>query len=92
MTKLSELYKDYRVVFTGHSLGGALTLHAVADALLCGILKDHDVYVYTFGQPRVGNAAFLNLFTPYLKGYYRVVHYKDMVAHIPPCIPNLHSG
>ena len=49
-----SLHKDYTVVFTGHSLGGALTVHAAIDSLLNG-LESSKIKVYTFGQPRIGN-------------------------------------
>ena len=41
----------------------------------------------TFGSPRVGNPAFSNWFDGSMNlGTYsaRVVHYKDIVPHLPP--------
>lgn len=50
---------SYRVVVTGHSLGGALaSLSAVS--LKTGI-PNLNLKLYTYGQPRVGNAAFASL-------------------------------
>lgn len=36
-----------------------------------------------YGQPRVGNPAFANAFADSI-GEYRVVHYADIVPHLPP--------
>ena len=44
---------------TGHSLGGAL---ATIFAYECAELKMGEVVVYTYGSPRVGNAAFVESF------------------------------
>jgi hypothetical protein len=82
----------YSVVFTGHSLGGAIAIHAAADALLEGIISKQKVYIYTFGQPRVGNDAFMNQFIHEADEYYRLVHYNELVPHVPPCIPDLSGG
>lgn len=90
-------YPDYSVYFTGHSLGGAMTVHAAGDFILSGWGKNRKAYIYTFGQPRVGNPAFTEAFYSQLEGWYRVTHNKDLVAHIPPCLPGitvpcLHDG
>ena len=42
--------------------------------------------VYTFGHPRLANKAFDDALTNQVKDAYRVVHWKDLVAHVPPCI------
>ena len=50
-----------RVVFTGHSLGGALaTLAAVDTNLVKEILPNHDAEIecHTFGAPHVGGVSF----------------------------------
>ncbi|CAI2372409.1 unnamed protein product [Moneuplotes crassus] len=85
-------YENYDVIFTGHSLGGALAMHAAADAILSGFLKNNYVYVYTFGQPRVGNAEFIDEFLSNVNGFYRVIHNNDIVPHLPPCIPDFNEG
>ena len=70
--------------FTGHSLGGALATMASAT------LQQDDAHnyeiagVYTFGQPRVGNAAFARWLNNSLNGrFFRMVNNNDMVARIP---------
>lgn len=62
------------VFYTGHSLGGALATLAAA--------RIAPKALYTFGSPRVGNAAFAapldNL------PHYRVVDDQDIVPTVPP--------
>ena len=48
-----------------------------------------DVTFYTFGQPRVGNAAYATAFSS-LAQEFRVVHYKDIVPHLPPELLGFH--
>ena len=52
------------------------------------------IYLYTYGQPRVGDDDFSNyVFTQIPANYYRVTHYDDTVAHIPPLISGYkHAG
>jgi triacylglycerol lipase len=66
------------IVFTGHSLGGALAMLA-ADR--CGAENN---LLYTFGQPRVGNKAFCAEFDRRWAGRaFRVVHAQDIVTRVP---------
>jgi len=63
---------------TGHSLGGALaTLAAARLASESGVPS----VVYSFGAPRIGDAAFAAAFRPTL---YRVENANDIVCHLPP--------
>lgn len=87
-----EELNSYSLTFTGHSLGGALAVHAAADTVLSYDLSSRKIEVYTFGQPRVGNSQFINLFLPHLSSFYRVVHNKDIVPHLPPCISDFNNG
>ena len=52
------------------------------------------IYLYTYGQPRVGDDDFSNyVFSQIPANYYRVTHYDDTVAHIPPRISGYkHAG
>lgn len=70
---------------TGHSLGGAIATLAALDLVHNGYTVEH---LYTFGAPRVGNPQFAT-FAEYvsnstLMDVYRVVHYADVVPHLPP--------
>jgi hypothetical protein len=66
------------ICFTGHSLGGALAVLAFSR------FSDHDISLYTFGCPRVGDGAFRDrtLSNPG-RGIYRYVNYNDAVTHVP---------
>jgi hypothetical protein len=72
---------EARLWVTRHSLGGALAkLFA-----LWVVERGHPVAgVYTFGQPRVGDAAFAARYDSVLKPQtFRVVHADDMVPRLP---------
>jgi len=74
-------YPDFPIMVTGHSLGGALAVHAALDLKMALGLSTMDVY--TFGQPRVGNAEFQKFYVDNTAPNYRVTHYKDPVPHLP---------
>ena len=87
---LKAKYRGSRLIITGHSLGGALAILCTAELkLLFGTVD----LTYTFGQPRVGNQAFVDWFTGYNPNTYRLVDYADIVPHLPPSnIGFLHSS
>jgi triacylglycerol lipase len=70
-----------RVWVTGHSLGGALAMLWA----LWAAEKGYEIAgVYTFGQPRAGDAAFSQLYDSKLKTRtWRSVHADDMVPRVP---------
>jgi triacylglycerol lipase len=74
---LARRMPHQRLWLTGHSLGGALATLAAAHI---GSEAIHGLY--TFGAPRVGDAAF----TAFLPGkcHVRFVHRDDWVPQIPP--------
>lgn len=77
---LHSLYRNAKIYATGHSLGGAFAVLATPDIKEAfGSITG----LYTFGQPRVGNAQFAAWF-PSVTATIRVVHYADIVPHIPP--------
>jgi hypothetical protein len=79
----------YKLVFTGHSLGGALAVHAATDIFLQDFRHNKNFRVYTLGQPRVGNREFSAALTDQITDNFRIVHNKDLVVHVPPCIPRI---
>lgn len=91
-TVLRQLLKDNskaKFMVTGHSLGGAL---AILFPSVLAIHNELDLLdrieaVYTFGQPRAGNAAFgnfvLNIFQRHDVKYIRFVYCNDMVPRVP---------
>lgn len=52
---------QFRVIVTGHSLGGALASLAAFEIAKACSLRRAQILVYTFGCPRVGNEVCLNL-------------------------------
>jgi hypothetical protein len=67
--------------FTGHSLGGAL-------ATLASTLPPGPTATYTFGAPRVGNAAF----AASLRHVFRIVHADDIAPKYPLPLGYRHGG
>lgn len=76
-------HPTYRVVATGHSLGGAVAVIG-ASFLRAG---GRSVDVYTYGAPRVGNAAISDFISAQGPNY-RVTHRDDPVPRLPPIIAN----
>ena len=75
-------YPTSKKLVTGHSLGGALAVHASID-----IIKNFGPIdeFYTYGSPRVGNLEFATHSNTLVKGSFntRITHYKDPVPHLP---------
>ena len=82
-------YPKYDLVYTGHSMGGALASIAVVDAIkprnkIHSLRSTRNISLYTIGQPRVGNEEFANLIEKSrLKHVLRAVNYTDPVPHLP---------
>ena len=73
-------YSTAAIYVTGHSLGGALASLAALDLKATfGKLSEF----YSYGEPRLGNAAFATYFASQMP-VHRVIHYADIVPHVPP--------
>jgi hypothetical protein len=75
--------REYSVVLTGHSIGGAVATLAATELRTMGYKAD----LYTYGSPRAGNEAFAAFTTdqaPGLGGNYRMTHVNDPVPQLPP--------
>lgn len=81
---LLSTYRGAKIMITGYSLGGAL---AVIGALDMKMIFDHVDEFYSFGQPRVGNELFANNFVKQVGTHFRVIHYADIIPHLPPQTP-----
>lgn len=87
---LKAKYRTAKLYITGHSLGGALAIFGTAD--LKNLFGAVDL-TYTFGQPRIGNAAFASWFETQHPNVFRLIHYADIVPHLPPSnLGFLHSN
>ncbi|CAG8438974.1 296_t:CDS:10 [Scutellospora calospora] len=88
ISKLTKQYPDYKVVVTGHSLGGALAVFAALD--IKQYFEECNPYLYTYGEPRVGNsdfASFVNKELPFVR---RVICQDDIVPHLIPRVDYEH--
>lgn len=76
-------YKDYKLVLTGHSLGGAIA--SIAAAHFRYGAKAENPHLYTYGAPKIGNQAFASFVSAAGKGdNYFVTNLNDPVPMIPP--------
>ena len=84
---LTAQHSNYTAYFTGHSLGGALA-HVLSYLISSSTSTRpfaQPVLLYTYGQPRTGNAAFAAISSLHVPYHYRVVHWRDLIPHLPPC-------
>ncbi|KAI1367581.1 lipase [Xylaria arbuscula] len=72
----------YRIVFTGHSLGAAVSSLGAAYARASGL----EVDIINYGSPRVGNVAFANFVSAQPGVEWRVTHLDDPVPRLPPIV------
>ncbi len=77
-----------RLSITGHSLGAGLATLAAADFAKN---SQHDIDLYNFGSPIVGNIHFKKAFSKLVPNCFRVVNDEDVVTTIPK-ICYFHTG
>lgn len=89
LKKELEKDKDVKFIVTGHSLGAALAILFVAGLVLHEeeeLLESLD-WVYTYGQPRVGNEQFGDWMGEKMRihdvKYLRYVYCNDLVPRVP---------
>eukprot|EP01059_Diplonema_ambulator_P003859 TRINITY_DN1355_c0_g1_i1.p1 TRINITY_DN1355_c0_g1~~TRINITY_DN1355_c0_g1_i1.p1 ORF type:complete len:2113 (+),score=555.76 TRINITY_DN1355_c0_g1_i1:36-6341(+) len=82
---------DTVLVFTGHSLGGALATLAAVD-VASSLYKKRKVTMYNFGSPRVGDSDFSAYYDSVVPNSYRVVCKGDPVTMLPPMFSYTHVG
>ncbi|KAJ1773609.1 hypothetical protein IW140_000740 [Coemansia sp. RSA 1813] len=77
-------YPDHSIALVGHSLGGARAALCVLDLSLSspGLLPR--MYLYTQGQPRIGNKVFADAMDALEVPKYREVYEYDIVPRVPP--------
>ena len=71
-----------QVVFTGHSLGGALASLAALDTAYN--VSGKSISCYTYGSPKVGNDSFVKNYNRLIPNTYRCINGRDMVPSAPP--------
>lgn len=75
-------HPGYRVVATGHSLGGAVATLGAAQLRKDGIPVD----IYSYGSPRVGNGVLSDFISNQAGAEFRITHLDDPVPRLPPII------
>ncbi|CAN8067222.1 unnamed protein product [Agarophyton chilense] len=82
---LSSLAREEErlVLFTGHSLGGALATLCSIDALITLGIPSRRIAVSTFGSPRVGNEAFQEIYDAEILMHWRIVAGGDIISRLP---------
>ncbi|GFR45731.1 hypothetical protein Agub_g7147 [Astrephomene gubernaculifera] len=81
---------NWRILVTGHSLGGALATLASYDLKLRDATRD--ITCYTYGAPRVGNKAFAEEYNSLVPHTFRVTNKYDIVASVPRVAEYTHVG
>ena len=71
---------NFKVIVTGHSLGGALSTLA---ALTLSSSLNTSITLINFGSPRVGNLEFAEFASSTIQNRFRLTHYRDVVPHLP---------
>ena len=83
----SAIESKYQIVFTGHSLGAAVSSILAYFAETEGVIKTskNDIILITYGQPRTGNDVWANELMKKVKKVFRISREGDIVTTIPPC-------
>lgn len=79
-TLLATAMNNKKVIFAGHSIGGALAVTLLAAMKGYPGLTPQPFTFYTFGAPRTGNSAFNSVAT----GGFNVINVGDPVCKLPP--------
>lgn len=82
-----QLYPDYDVMITGHSLGGAVASILSGKLVHDSIIKPDQMALYTFGMPKVGDRDYAVAHNKLVNNSWRLVHREDPVPHYPTSTP-----
>ncbi|KXZ45673.1 hypothetical protein GPECTOR_52g70 [Gonium pectorale] len=82
----------WRVLVTGHSLGGALATLGAYELAELKLPADPPVVMYTYGAPRVGNKAFAEAFNALVPDAFRCANDDDIVPRVPRLMGFCHVG
>uniref|UniRef100_A0A914CLT7 Fungal lipase-like domain-containing protein n=1 Tax=Acrobeloides nanus TaxID=290746 RepID=A0A914CLT7_9BILA len=89
----NSTYANYKIIITGHSLGGAIaSLTAYQIVNTTGNSTAGRIQLVTFGEPRVGDWNYANNLRSYIPNIFRVVHGADPIPHLPFCSANSGGG
>ncbi|KXN65591.1 alpha/beta-hydrolase [Conidiobolus coronatus NRRL 28638] len=73
-------YPTFKVVFTGHSLGGALAALTAFRLAQNGVIPWEKINLITYGQPRLGTPEFADFLNAQAWTSTRVTSYGDLIA------------
>eukprot|EP00026_Physarum_polycephalum_P005708 Phypoly_transcript_05743.p1 GENE.Phypoly_transcript_05743~~Phypoly_transcript_05743.p1 ORF type:complete len:631 (+),score=79.08 Phypoly_transcript_05743:2-1894(+) len=92
-TALAQETGYFDLYVTGHSLGAALAMLAAFDiSVNFNNTRMQSITLVTFGQPKVGNSDFVNIFNSRNINYTRYVdlsasgNYQDIITQSPPTL------
>ncbi|KAI8387506.1 lipase precursor [Blakeslea trispora] len=85
---------DYKILVTGHSLGGALALLGGMDLTQRDSrINSSNLSIFTYGGPRVGNKAFAEYVVKSKVPVFRSVNKMDPIPQTPPTLSGyVHPG
>ncbi|PGM55117.1 lipase family protein [Bacillus sp. AFS053548] len=81
LKEINKLSKKKSLFITGHNYGGALATLATLDLVVN--TKFENIFVYTYGSPRVGNPKFVFKFHQIVRNSNRVVNIHDSFPTFP---------
>ncbi|CAG8489395.1 9672_t:CDS:10 [Funneliformis caledonium] len=81
---LVKEYPSYKVITTGHSLGGVLATFQTLDLIGTPGLNPSNLFTYTYGEPRSGNKEFAQFIMNSGYKFFRLVDKGDIIPHLPP--------
>ena len=79
--------RPWRLLVTGHSLGGALAQLAAYDISQLSCEVAFDVQCYTFGTPRIGNRPFARDYLAKVPKTFEIIHCDDLVCRSGESMP-----
>ena len=84
MKKAAELHPDYRIIVTGHSLGGAIATLGAGELRRIDDHFRNTTELYTFGSPRVANEEAAMWLSAQSDLSWRITNEDDLVPRLPP--------
>lgn len=86
LKKHLEKHPTYRLVITGHSLGGAMAVLSAAILTKELGIKWEKIFIVTYSQPKIGDIKFNNWLVQHPFEMIRVSDKSDLIARTPPKI------
>uniref|UniRef100_A0A914C0N9 Fungal lipase-like domain-containing protein n=1 Tax=Acrobeloides nanus TaxID=290746 RepID=A0A914C0N9_9BILA len=79
--------QDFKLWITGHSLGGVLAALSAQYVINNQIYPQNLVKFISFGEPRIGDEVFAQIFDNVVPYKYRVINRHDPIPHQPYRLP-----